>query len=325
MEQSDGIKRFIALDMGVPNCNLACPYCYVPRESKHHAVPSYSARLPITAKCYSKERMGGMCFIYLYAHGETLLSQDSVSVIENLLYAGHAVGVVTNLTLRARVDEMIALPASLKSRLVIFASLHYTELKRKGWLNDFFSHVLSLRESGISCVVRLCMSPDYLDLIDEIKEICLSKISQLPVVTHYRVESGIDPELENRLCEAAKSFDSASHTLQKNISDVKRTEYCHAGEWSYVINYVTGAVKSCLCEKVSQNVYENTDIPLRQSAVGTSCRAPWCLCGVHFLSWGIIPDFDCPTYAKIMSADNLSPELRRLCCKKLKQNNLSNL
>lgn len=319
------IRRFIALDMHITACNLHCEYCYVPASKKNMAsLPDYGRQIQSLGKAFSPEKLGGVSFIYLYANGEPLLHPESGRIISELLVLGHYVGVVSNLTHVPRVKELCAMPTEYSSKLVVLASLHYTELKKRGLLGAFFDHVRIIREHGASCIVRLCLAPQYLDVIEELRQRCLDELGELPVVTHYKDHQPTPDDIEATLSALSAQFPCTLYKLQKQIVDVKRTEFCHAGEWSYAINFCTGDVRSCLMEPLSQNVYDGTGLPLKCNPVGRNCRAPWCTCGAHFLSWGVIEEFNCPHYADMLSCHSqhtLSEIVRPIFSHKLSQDN----
>lgn len=319
------IRRFVALDMHVSACNLHCGYCYVPTSKKTEAfIPDYTMQLAALNKAFSVKTLGGISFIYVYANGEPLLPQGSVSAIRGFLAQGHYVGVVSNLTHAQRVRELCEMPADYSERLVVLASLHYHELKRHNLLGMFFSHVHKIRRTGASCIVRLCLAPDYIHIVDELKQSCLEQLGELPVITHYKDHRPIPVDIEATLDLLAQQFPSTVYQLQKQISDVKRREFCHAGEWSYAIDFYTGDVRRCLFEPVCQNIYDTAHTPLAKRPVGHECRAPWCTCGAHYLSWGVIEEFDCPHYADMLSCysqHTLSEQLQRDLSHKLPQTN----
>lgn len=319
------IRRFISLNMQITACNLHCEYCYVPSSKKERAeIPCYDARIPLLERSFAPERLGGIAYIYMYADGETLLPPDIVSVTQKLLEMGHYIGIVTNLTHQKRVRELMSLPSELINRLTLLSSLHYLELKRQNALTTFFELVRFARAAGASCVVRLCLAPSYISYIQEIRLCCLDELGELPQITHYKDHLPTSEKLEEKLHSLSRDFPNAIYHLQKNLSDVKRQEFCHAGQWSYAINFVTGEVKPCLFEPPIQNLYDDFEHPLSQRVVGYQCRAPWCVCGAHLLGWGVIESFCCPTYERLLSESGdhaLSSAARAAFSHKLSETN----
>lgn len=299
---SELICRFIAVDVGVSACNLRCSYCYVRQQGKNTGRVSPLGRPAVeVGRAFSRKRLGGRAFLYLYANGEPLLLPELVHVVRHLLEEGHYVAIVTNMTMHECISDLLRLPAELRERLVFFASLHYLELKRVNRLADFFRHIRMAAEAGCSWQVRLCLCPEYMEDLDEIRQACLRELGQLPLVAHLRESVSLPVSVRQRLNEAARSFDSVLYDFQQSICDVPLKEFYHAGEWSAAVHLASGDVRACLCEPVRQNIYRDGAMPLVWEPVGRKCHAGWCMCGAHFLSWGVMPVFSCPSYAQMFS------------------------
>ena len=103
----DTIKRFIDCNVPTQICNLHCPYCYVGQvngfSGKIEPI-KYSPELVRAA--LSKKRMGGLILINFCGTGETLLGEDILPIVHEVLKEGHFVQVVTNGTISKRFDEI---------------------------------------------------------------------------------------------------------------------------------------------------------------------------------------------------------------------------
>lgn len=315
------VKRFIALDAQMSVCNLRCSYCYVRQQGRDlHCMPDYAPLIPKIHSAFSAEVLGGTSLIYLYADGEPLLSPSMADVVRELLRAGHYVAIVSNMTCAQTLDRLVALPQEWRSKLLFFASLHYTELQRTNSLELFAAGIATMRAAGCSCVVRLCLAPEYLPILEEIRTFCRESLGGDPVICHYVEDHGLDEKTEKTLAEAAESFHCGAYDFQKQIHRVPVTDYCHAGEWSYAIGLWSGEVRDCLHGRVLHHVYESPCVPIPRSPVGCSCPLSWCMCGAHFLSWGVRSAVAAPPYARLFDVNGvcyLSAELQQAFATKL--------
>lgn len=104
----DKIKRFIDCNVPTQICNLKCPYCYVDQ------VDGFSGKIrninhspEEVRKALSKKRMGGTILINFCGTGETLLGEDILPIVYEILKEGHYVQIVTNGTITKRFDEIV--------------------------------------------------------------------------------------------------------------------------------------------------------------------------------------------------------------------------
>ena len=75
------------------------------------------------------------------AAGETLLSEELIPIIQELLDEGHYCMIVTNGTITPKFNQLAKFSVEQRKRLFIKFSYHYLELKRLNLLNVFFSNV----------------------------------------------------------------------------------------------------------------------------------------------------------------------------------------
>ena len=71
------IKRLLAINVPIKNCNLKCKYCYISALNQSQcgaAKFKYSPKH--VGKCLSIERLGGPCIINLTGGGETLIPKE---------------------------------------------------------------------------------------------------------------------------------------------------------------------------------------------------------------------------------------------------------
>lgn len=298
-----GIKRFIECYIPVKACNMKCEYCYVTQNGWWSAEkPDLSFCCSKIKEAFSQKRLGGICMINMCATGETMLAPEVPFIIQSILENGHYVMVVTNGSLTKRFDECCQFPENLRSHLFFKFSLHYLELKRQTLLDTFFDNVRKIHESGISFTVEITPDDSYIPYIPEIKNSCMKNLGAFCHVTVSRDERKKDYPLLSRLTrdefvEIWSEFDSILFTFKESIFEVKRKEFCYAGEWSFVLDLGTGDYRQCYKGKKLGNFYENINAPLHLLPVGHNCIEAHCFNGHAFLGFGLIPEFETPDYA----------------------------
>lgn len=269
--EDNKIKYSIQLDIPGTACNLDCAYCYRKGQGiKDRNTPAkFKYSVEHMVKALSKKRLGGNAVFCICGGGETLLPKETVPLIKGLLKEGHIVDLVSNLTLNHRIDELLDTPKEDLERLILKASFHYLELKRINKLDDYFNNFNRLIKAGASGSPILTIYEDYIPLLDEIKQLCLEKINDLPHLT-----SAIDnfnttmnpreffiPEFVEMLKEKfdSKVFETFSELLKVSPQE----HFCYAGEWDIVIDADTGNTRKCFYSPVEQNVFENINKPIK--------------------------------------------------------------
>ncbi|MBE5958662.1 MAG: radical SAM protein [Lachnospiraceae bacterium] len=328
------IKRYIDCYIPTQTCNLKCHYCYISLLEKFsNKVASFTHSKMKIRKALSKERLGGTCLLNMCAGGETLISEDVLDVVHELLDEGHFVMIVTNGTLTKRFQEITTWDAKLLKHLIIKFSFHYLEFKRLNLFDIFFENVEMMKKSGVSFTVELTPSDELEPYIGEVKELCMEKLGALCHVTIARDDrtDGIDLLSKHSMEEYKKiwgTFESKLFDYKTEIFYKKRKEFCYAGEWSAILNLETGDIRQCYCEKVIDNIYEKIDEPINFEPVGYGCKLPHCYNGHSFLALGDIPELKTPTYAEERNRKCkdgtkwLSPEMNEFLSHKLCENNL---
>lgn len=325
MEQ---IKCFIECLLPVTACNIRCSYCYVIQKGyRTEKVPSLKYSVETMKRALTQARFGGTCYFSICGAGETLIPDYTLQIVKALLENGHFVNVTTNGTLSKRFAELREWDPDELSRLHFAFSFHYLELKRIGRLDEFFDNVRLIKSLGCSFVVQLNLCDDYLAHIDEIKALCLENVGALPQIAATRRETSLGSKVlfETELSDEeyiarGGVFDSPLFDFTVRNFNVKRHEFCYAGAWSYCLNLLTGELKPCYHSVRHQNIFDDPDAPLKRRPVGLSCGSRFCRNSSHFMSLGVIPELDTPTYADLRDrpeAEWYTPRMRQFLNGKL--------
>lgn len=303
--------RFFECLIPVTICNLECSYCYVIQENNRTMKLSQLDYPPeIIAKALRKERVGGTCFFSICGSGETLMQKEVVSIVKLLLQEGHYVNITTNGTLTNRFDEIISECPDNIQHLHISFSFHYIELKKKNLLDTFFSNIKKMKSAGASFLLQMNLCDDYIPYIDEIKEIAKKETGAYPQVALTRDESARPMQIMSKLTDAeyyahGDKFNSPLFDFTYKNFNVKRNEFCYAGDWSFVLNLQTGCLKKCYAnDEDMQNIFKDVNSPINFNAVGNNCKNLYCVNSSHFMSLGIIPEIKTPTYAALRNRKN---------------------
>lgn len=300
------MKRFIDIHVPITSCNFKCSYCYVTQMEKNNTEKiSFLYPVEIVRKALSVNRLGGVCLFNVCGLGETLLPQELLSYVRVLLEEGHYVMIVTNGTLSKRFSEIAQLDTKLLERLFFKFSFHYIELKRLNLLDTFISNVNLMREHGCSFTIEITPCDELEPYIDEIKEISLKEFGAYPHVTIPRKENDDTIPLLSKhsfeeFCDIWGTFKSELFDFKKQIWGKKRTEFCHAGEWSGLLDLGTGLWSPCYNIRAQKrNMFINIDKPFIFYPVGRHCQMPHCYNGHSFLAFGDIPEIDIFTFNQL--------------------------
>lgn len=328
----DRIKRFIDCYIPTETCNLRCHYCYIAQRRKfNNKLAHFSHSLNTIRKAFSISRMGGICLINLCAGGETLLSDEVLPIVEQLIIEGHYVMIVTNGTLTKRFHEIADLPENIKKHLFIKFSLHYLEMIRKGWLTRFADNVNLMKNNKVSFTVEVTPSDELIPFIEDLKDYCLTNFGALCHITIARDDrtGGIDvlSSLEYKDFKTVWSqFDSRMFDFKTEIFYHKRYEFCYAGDWSIYVNLETGNINQCYCGKSIGNLFDFSK-PISFEAIGKKCSLPHCYNGHAFLSIGDIPEINSTTYDLTRNrqcldgTEWLQPEMKGIMHSRLQESN----
>lgn len=330
----DKIKRYIDCYVPVTACTLRCHYCYITQHGLFaNRIPKFIYSPEYVRKALSQKRLGGICLINFCAAGETLLANEIIEYIRAILEEGHYVMVVTNATLSKRFDELASFPSHLLKRLFFKFSYHYIELKNKGLLDKFFSNIQKVRDAGASFTLEVTPSDELIPLIDEMNQKAIKEVGALPHVTIARDER--DPDKLPILTKLSREeyidvwgqFKSAIFDYKTTIYEVKRKEFCYAGDWSFYLNLGTGVMSQCYQSLVGQNIFKDIEKPINFCAIGNNCLEHHCYNGHSFIVLGNIPELLSPTYAELRNricidgSEWLKPEMKYFMSTKLSESN----
>lgn len=330
---SDKIKRFFECLIPVTACNLKCGYCYViQRDNRKMKMPNLKYPPQIIGKGLSVERLGGICYFSICGAGETLLPKETIEIVYELLKNGHYVNLTTNGTITKRFDELLQLPEEYLSRLHFAFSFHYNELVRLNLVDTFFNNVKKIKSSGCSFLVQINLCDEYLDCWDEIKELCIKEIGAPPQVAATRKENNNNGKIEKvefltelsreEYIKKGKAFNSPLFDFTIKNFNVCRKEFCYAGDWSGTLDLGTGILSKCYGPN-RQDIFENIKKPIDFTAIGR-CDSAFCMNSSHFMSLGIIPEIETPTYASLRNREEAgwySKKMEFFLNQKLSENN----
>lgn len=294
----DKIKRFITCNVPVTACNFNCQYCYL-HDCKNRGIVNFAIKPDEFAKKFSKERLGGICYFNLCGDGETLLHPELIPFVKGLIEQGHYVDIITNGTLTNKFEELLrVLSNEEQGHLFIKFSFHYLQLKEHGWLDRFADNVECIRKSRISFTVEITPHDELIPYIDEIKRFSIERFGALPHITVARDKDSRKISILTKLSrEEYKAvwgqFDSEMFNFKMSTFNVKRNEFCYAGDWSLFVLLSTGEYRKCYFGDFLGNICSDEDIVL--NACG-KCLIPHCFNGHAFLGLGCIPELETPTY-----------------------------
>lgn len=327
------IKRFIECLLPVTACNLKCPYCYIiQREKRNLEIPKLKYSPEIIGQALRKERFGGVCYFSICGAGETLIPDYTIDIVKEILKQGHFVNITTNGTLNNRFDEIIKLDKDLRKKLNISFSLHYLELIRLNKLEDFFKNVKKVHDNGISFVLQLNLCDEYIPYIDENKKICMKNVGALPQVAATRKEEDNLNKIDlltnlsrEEYIKEGEKFESPLFDFTMKNFNVKRKEFCYAGDWTCTLNLQTGKLNKCYASPLGQYIFDDIDKPIKFEAIGKNCNSKFCFNSSHFMSFGVIPEIDTPTYEQIRNRKEanwyISDEIKEAFNSKLNESN----
>ena len=245
--------------------------------------------------------MGGVTYFSICGAGETTLQNEIADITYNILKNGHYVNITTNGTIRKRLEEIIEKAGIYVTHLHFSFSFHYLELKRLNLLDAFFDNIKMVRKAGASILVQFNLCDEYIPYLDEMERICVERVGAKPQVAATRKESkGLQKiELMTSHTQNGRHFESPLFDFTMKNFNVKRKEFCYAGDWTGNLDLATGIMRRCYSSYIFQDIFKNPKEPLRLLAVGNHCGSSFCMNSSHFMSFGVIPSIDAPTYAEL--------------------------
>lgn len=329
------MKRYIECYVPVTSCSLRCHYCYITQHRLFSKkLPHFDYPPEYVAKALSKERLGGTCLINMCGAGETLLPPEMPAYIKALLEEGHYVMIVTNGTASKRFDEISLFPRELLKRLVFKFSFQYLELKERKLMDVFFDNIYKVYRAGCSFTLEITPCDEFILHIEDIKAECLKRVGALCHITVARDERmKTFPILsEYPIKEYRKVwgiFDSPLFDFKLSVWGKKRKEYCYCGDWSFNLNLGTGDMGQCYWSWTKYNIYKDLSLPIPFNAIGKLCRESHCHNVHSFLTLGVIPTLQTPSYTEVRNrickngTEWLYPEMKEfLSCKLVMTNEL---
>lgn len=299
--KSDGIVKFVDVMVPTSKCNLQCYYCYLSHlEVNFDNVSDLYHDAKYIRHALSQERLGGSAFINLCGVGETLLCDKILDITRELINEGHYVQIVTNATPESYIKSFVHSDID-SSHLFFKCSLHYEELKKKNLLSKFAYNVRLLDEWGASFSVEYVPMDESVKLISEIKEYSMENFGALPHVTVTRDERYRDfrPLTKYTLDEYKKIwgvFESEMFQFKIDYVMNPQKHYCMAGLWSAELNLATGDLFQCTNNPRIGNIYQDIDKNIEFKEVGNECCLPYCFNSHAYLTFGLMPGYETPTY-----------------------------
>lgn len=304
--ETTGYKRLINCIVPVTACNLKCHYCYIGQMNDFHGeIKPLPYSVADIAYALRPERMGCYCNMNLCALGETLLAPYIVQLAEKLAQDGHFVTLVTNGLLNRKIEEICALSSDVQSHIFFKFSFHYLELKSKNLIDAFFNNILIVRNSNCSFTVELTVNDESIPYIEEIQNLCLKRLGAACHVIESRNQTTDGLIRLTRLpvgehLDAWRPFDSDLFAFQETTYEMKRHEFCYAGDWVLSFYLESGNILTCFGGgNLLGNLYVSPDEPFHAAAVGSNCPWPHCYPSYAVMTSGAIPSLSTPCYAQM--------------------------
>lgn len=302
--QRGRIHRFIDLQLrDTTTCNFHCSYCYVWRHDGYkegRKTSDYTPKQIRRALSYS--RCGGPCFVNICASGETMLSQDIVDLVKELLEEGHYVSVVTNGTVTNKIQAILDLPATLLERMFFKLSYHYFELKRTHLAEKFWQNVKAISMSSCSYTIEITPHDELIPYIDDIKSNFKEKAGgALPHISYARDSTKTDFDLLSHLSHEEYEhvwgqFDSPMFALKNRLYNKRITDYCYAGNWTFNVSLQSGNMQQCYRQTKFFPILTDVNQSLPEQSLGHNCAMRYCFNGHAFIAWGAVPSIKCDNY-----------------------------
>ena len=325
----DKMIKFIDLYWPIEYCNFNCAYCYVHQHRENKGKKYHCSHTPTEIRsALSKARLWGIALLNICAGGETLLEEEIVPIIYELLEEGHYIGIVTNGSVKENIKKLAAFPERLRKHLFLKFSFHYEELKRLQRLEEFFHTIEMVKEANLSFSIELPAYDKFIPENSAIIKLCKEKTGALPHIATLRDErkEGF-PVLSEYSFQQLNAiwavYDSELFRIRSDVMEKKYRGFCYAGDWTCTINLESGEIKQCFHERIIGNLYQETE--LKWEAVGDHCHSEYCYACHSFLTLGVIPELEIATcYDATRDRENaawLTQEMKSFMHQKLFQNN----
>ena len=329
-------KMIKYIDCAVPYnaCNLRCGYCYIRQHEDFRNNELLLHSPQFIRQALSKDRLGGRVLINFCGTGETLLCQELIPIVKELLEEGHYIHIVTNGTVKKAFDKILKENMD-NSRLFFKFSFHYLELKRMRLLKEFSENVVKMWNAGCSISVELVADDNMVPFIEEIKGFSEKYFGALPHCTIPRNDTlpGLDVLTQMTLEQFKRTwqqFDSDLFNYKMKILNQKRSEDCKAGLYSFHMNLESGDAWQCTNNPYLDNLYEDLNREILFKKIGHKCCLPFCYNGHAWLTLGCIEKLEAPTYYEMRDRQTMdgrhwiSDTMKKVFSQKLYINNKEN-
>lgn len=303
-EEPDNYEKlisFISINVPIDYCNLQCEYCYVGQNQGFFKKKSLFFSPQFIRKALSRKRINGTALINFCGTGETLLCDELIDIVAELLNEGHYISIITNALVTKNIEKLLV--HEKVDHLFFKCSFHYLQLLKGHRLEIFENNIRAIKTSGASYSIELVPHDELIPYIDGIKEYSNEKFGALPHVTVARDESTMNMEIltnysNDEYNQIWKCFDSNMFTFKMDNLR-KQTDYCLAGKGAYLVDLCTGATKPCPGGNVFTNIYDAIDEPINASEVGSGCLCSYCFNNHAYLSLGLVKTINGCSYADI--------------------------
>lgn len=310
---NDKIVKYMDMALFSFPCNMRCHYCYVGQYAtdKERATIMPMKYSPADLeKALNKKRMGGTCVVTFSTAGETLLHPTTIEYLKAILNAGHFLHISTNLTVKKRVEELLALPAEMRSRLFFKASVQYLELKRLNLLDVFAENCHKVWDAGATCALEITPNDELIPYIPEIKEWSLKNFGALPQLSIPRDETVPEVKLLSKYSleefgRIWEDFYSEEFRFKLNMWERPITDFCYAGKISCFVIVNTGEMLTCPKSKCIGNFFEGETLKTEAAA---KCPQAHCFVCHNWLGFGSCPTVDETNY--LWQRDRVMPDGR---------------
>jgi hypothetical protein len=259
-------------------------------------------------KALNKKRMGGTCVVTFSATGETLLMPITMQYLKAVLNAGHFLHISTNLTITRHIDELLALPNEVRSRIFFKASLQFLELKRLNLCDTFVDNCRKVWAAGATCALEIVPNDELIPFIPEVKEWCLKNFGALPHLSMPRDESVPEVKLLSKysLKEFARiweDFYSEEFRFKVKMWERPVKDFCYAGKISCFVIVNTGEMLTCPKSRIIGNFFDGETLKTEAAA---KCPQDHCFVCHNWLGFGSCPAVDETNY--LLQRDRVMPD-----------------
>lgn len=331
----DKIKYFFECLIPITVCNMKCHYCYVAqRHQRTMKMPSMPYSPQHIAKALSKERLGGLAYISICGAGETTMIKELPDLCYELTKDGHYINITTNGTYGKFFEKLYEICSAEQLSHINFSfSLHYLELVRLKAFDKFFNIIDDVKNHGCSFMVQFNLCDEYEPYLEEIKKLCIEHVGAYPQIAATRDEINLSNDIRLYTKHTKEDYVASVSDFKSPLFDftmknfmVKRKEYCYAGKWGGTLNMSTGVLRPCYSSPIYQNIFDDLSKPIKWISVGYHCTSPFCMNSSHFISWGMIPSFQAPSYGELRNRKMIkggewySPVMKEILSQKIYDN-----